>query len=98
MQKLLQIDLSFSAYKFGILAFVTAFVVAMIVMPPLIRIIYRFKLFDVPDRRKEHVAPIPTMGGLASVAGMAVGCALWFQFTQNIFTVSFFFSILVLLA
>jgi len=98
MQTLLQIDLSFSAIKFGILAFVTAFVVAMIVMPPLIRIIYRFKLFDVPDRRKEHVAPIPTMGGLASVAGMAVGCALWFQFTQNIFTVSFFFSILVLLA
>jgi UDP-GlcNAc:undecaprenyl-phosphate GlcNAc-1-phosphate transferase len=98
MQTLLQIDLSFSAYKFGILAFVTAFVVAMIVMPPLIRIIYRFKLFDVPDMRKEHVAPIPTMGGIASIIGMAIGCALWFQFTQSIFTVSFFFSIAVLLA
>jgi UDP-GlcNAc:undecaprenyl-phosphate/decaprenyl-phosphate GlcNAc-1-phosphate transferase len=98
MQTLLQIDLSFSAYKFGILAFVTAFVVAMIVMPPLIRVIYRFKLFDIPDRRKEHVAPIPTMGGIASITGMVVGCALWFQFTQSIFTVSFFFSIAVLLA
>lgn len=98
MHSLLQIDLSFSAYKLGILAFVTAFVVAMIVMPPLIRIIYRFKLFDVPDGRKEHVSPIPTMGGIASIAGMAIGCALWFQFTKDIFVVSFFFSMAVLLA
>lgn len=98
MHTLLQIDLSFSAYKFGILAFVTAFVVAMIVMPPLIRIIYRFKLFDLPDGRKEHVAPVPTMGGIASITGMAIGCMLWFQFTKDIFTVSFFFSIVVLLA
>jgi UDP-GlcNAc:undecaprenyl-phosphate/decaprenyl-phosphate GlcNAc-1-phosphate transferase len=98
MHTLLQIDLSFSAYKFGILAFVTAFVVAMIVMPVLIRVIYRFKLFDVPDGRKEHVAPIPTMGGIASVIGMAVGCMLWFQFTRDIVTVSFLFSIAVLLA
>jgi UDP-GlcNAc:undecaprenyl-phosphate/decaprenyl-phosphate GlcNAc-1-phosphate transferase len=98
MHPLLQIDLSFSAFKFGILAFVTAFVVAMIVMPPLIRIIYRFKLFDVPDRRKEHIAPIPTMGGIASIAGMIVSCVLWFQFKQDIFIVTFFFSIAVLLA
>ncbi|HWI91972.1 MAG TPA: MraY family glycosyltransferase [Flavisolibacter sp.] len=98
MQALLQIDLSFSAFKLGILAFVTAFVVAMIVMPPLIRIIYRFKLFDVPDRRKEHASPIPTMGGLASIAGMAIACALWFQFSRDIFVVSFFFSMAVLLA
>jgi UDP-GlcNAc:undecaprenyl-phosphate GlcNAc-1-phosphate transferase len=97
MHTLLQIDLSFIAFKFGILAFVTAFVVSMIVMPPLIRIIYKFKLFDVPDRRKEHIAPIPTMGGIASITGMAIGCALWFQFSKDIFVVSFFFSIGVLL-
>lgn len=98
MQPLLQIDLSFSTYRFGILAFVTAFVVAMIVMPPLIRVIYRFKLFDVPDTRKEHVTPIPTMGGIASGLGMAVACAFWFQFTRESFVVSFFFSIAVLFA
>jgi UDP-GlcNAc:undecaprenyl-phosphate GlcNAc-1-phosphate transferase len=93
----LQVDLSFSTYKFGILAFVTAFVVAMIVMPPLIRIIHRFKLFDVPDLRKEHITPIPTMGGIASGLGMVVACAFWFQFSKDIFIVSFFFSIAVLL-
>lgn len=98
MHWILQIDLSFSAYKFGILAFVTAFVVAMLVMPPLIRIIYRLKLFDVPDGRKEHATPIPTMGGIASITGMAIACALWFQFSRDIFIVAFFFSMVVLLA
>ena len=95
-QILLQIDLRFSDYKFGILAFVTAFVVAMIVMPFLIRIINRFKLFDVPDLRKEHITPIPTMGGIASFVGMIAACALWFPFTHDNFIVSFFFSTAVL--
>ncbi|MFL5741501.1 MAG: glycosyltransferase family 4 protein [Flavisolibacter sp.] len=97
IQVLLQIDLKFSDYKFGILAFVTAFVVAMIVMPPLIKLIHRFKLFDHPDKRKEHVTPIPTMGGIASCAGMIMGCALWFRFSRDIFIISFFFSVGVLL-
>jgi UDP-GlcNAc:undecaprenyl-phosphate/decaprenyl-phosphate GlcNAc-1-phosphate transferase len=98
MHTLLQIDLSFSAYKLGILAFVTAFVVAMILMPPLIRTIYRFKLFDVPDGRKEHATPIPTMGGIATGLAMAVACAFWFDFRKDVFVASFFFSISVLFA
>jgi UDP-GlcNAc:undecaprenyl-phosphate/decaprenyl-phosphate GlcNAc-1-phosphate transferase len=97
-QYLLQIDLRFSEFKYGILAFVTAFVVAMIVMPPLIRLIYRFKLFDLPDLRKEHITPIPTMGGIASCAGMLFACGLWFQFSRDNFIISFFFSIAVLFA
>ncbi|MFL5773436.1 MAG: glycosyltransferase family 4 protein [Flavisolibacter sp.] len=96
LNQLLQIDLRFIDYKFGILAFVTAFVVAMIVMPPLIKLINRFKLFDVPDLRKEHSTPIPTMGGIASCAGMMVGCMLWFHFTRDNFIISLFFSIGVL--
>ncbi|RYZ33765.1 MAG: hypothetical protein EOP49_35430, partial [Sphingobacteriales bacterium] len=92
------INLVFSDYKFGLLAFVTAFVVAMIAMPPLIRMIFRFKLFDVPDLRKEHIAPIPTMGGIASGIGMIAACVLWLDFNRDSFTVSFFFSIGVLMA
>jgi len=98
VQILLQVTLRFSDYKFGILAFVTAFVVAMIVMPPLIKTIHRFKLFDVPDKRKEHSTPIPTMGGIASCAGMVVACALWFRFSRDNFIISFFFSVAVLFA
>src|SRR5688500_11739244 len=93
----LQIDLQFSNYKFGLLAFITAFVVAMIAMPPLIKIIHRFKLFDVPDLRKEHITPIPTMGGIATGIGMIAACILWLDFNGDSFMVSFFFSIGVLL-
>src|SRR5579875_388295 len=98
MHHLLQINLPFPLYKFGILAFVTAFVVAMIVMPPLIKIIHRFQLFDVPDLRKEHNTPIPTMGGIAAIAGLIIACVFWFQFSKDSFVVSFFFSIAVLFA
>ena len=95
---LLKIDLRLFDFKFGILAFITAFIVAMILMPPLIKIIRRFKFLDVPDLRKEHHTPIPTMGGIASCAGMGMSCLLWFRFTNDIFIISFFFSIAVLLS
>jgi UDP-GlcNAc:undecaprenyl-phosphate/decaprenyl-phosphate GlcNAc-1-phosphate transferase len=98
LKTFLQIDLNFADFKFSVLAFVTAFIVAMLTMPPLIKIIHRFKLFDVPDIRKEHITPIPTMGGIASCAGMAIACLLWFRFTNDIFIISFFFSIAVLFA
>ncbi len=95
---LLQISFNFFDFKLGVLAFVTAFISSMLAMPPLIRVIYRFKLFDVPDRRKEHRIPVPTMGGIASCVGMAVACIFWFRFSKDIFTVSFFFSLAVLFA
>ncbi|HEX6333279.1 MAG TPA: MraY family glycosyltransferase [Flavisolibacter sp.] len=95
---LLQIDLNVTDFTFGILGFFTAFVVSMILMPPLIKVIHRFNLFDVPDLRKEHTLPIPTMGGIASCIGMAIGALLWFRFTNDIFTVSFFFSMAILFA
>ena len=93
---LLQIDLTLNHFKFGILAFVTAFVVAMIVMPPLIKLIRHFSLFDLPGGRKEHLIPIPTMGGIASCIGMIIGCLFWFHFTNEIFTICFFFAIAIL--
>jgi UDP-GlcNAc:undecaprenyl-phosphate/decaprenyl-phosphate GlcNAc-1-phosphate transferase len=97
MLKLLQIDLEFAQFKFGLLAFATAFVVALMLMPPLIKFIHRFKLFDHPELRKEHKIPVPTMGGIASGLGMLLACALWFRFTKDIFTISFFFSIVALM-
>ena len=96
-QTLLQIDFDFHSYKVGMLCFVTAFVIAMLLIPPLIKLIIRFKLFDQPDLRKEHNMPIPTMGGIAICIGMAVACLLWFQFSRDFFTISFMFSIVALL-
>jgi UDP-GlcNAc:undecaprenyl-phosphate/decaprenyl-phosphate GlcNAc-1-phosphate transferase len=95
---LLQIDFNFFQYKAGILCFITAFMAAMICMPPLIYLIKRYKLYDVPDLRKDHSAPIPTMGGIAVCLGMAVACTLWFHFSKDFFTLSFFFSMTTLFA
>ncbi len=97
-QTLLQLNLDFHLYRVGMLCFVTAFVIAMLLIPPLIYIIKHFKLYDVPDLRKEHSSPIPTMGGIAVCISMAMACMLWFHFSKDFFTVSFFFSIVILFA
>ncbi len=96
---LLQFDLSFFGnYKFALLCFITAFVVTLITIPPIISLIKKHNLYDKPNARKVHSVPIPTMGGIAIVAGMMMGLFLWFPFSNVAPQISFFFSIAVLLA
>jgi UDP-GlcNAc:undecaprenyl-phosphate/decaprenyl-phosphate GlcNAc-1-phosphate transferase len=95
---LLQLDLYFHDYKFALLCFITAFVVTLIAIPPIIHLIKKYRLYDVPNARKEHSTPIPTMGGIAIVAGMMMAMFLWFPLTNQIAQISFFFSIVVLFA
>jgi UDP-GlcNAc:undecaprenyl-phosphate/decaprenyl-phosphate GlcNAc-1-phosphate transferase len=93
---LLQIQLHFLDYKFAILCFVTAFVVTLLAIPPIINLIKRYKLYDMPNSRKEHTLPIPTMGGIAIVGGMITALLLWFPFSNELGQVAFFFSIAAL--
>src|SRR5436190_23859477 len=93
---LLQIDLYFHDYKFAMLYLVTAFVVTLITIPPIISLVKKYSLYDVPDSRKEHSSPIPTMGGIAIIAGMMVSLFLWFPFNNQMAQICFFFSIIVL--
>lgn len=93
---LLQLDLYFQDYKFALLCFISAFVVTLISIPPIISLISRFRLYDMPNARKEHAEPIPTMGGIAIVAGMMISLVLWFPFGTQLAQVSFFFSITIL--
>lgn len=93
---LLQLDLYFNTYKFGLLCFITAFIVTLIAIPPIIKMIKRFSLYDMPGERKEHVVPIPTMGGVAVVAGMLIALFLWFPFSNSAEQISFFFAVIVL--
>ncbi|MGB3007924.1 MAG: MraY family glycosyltransferase [Chitinophagaceae bacterium] len=95
---LLQIDLYFPDYKYALLCFFTAFAVTLISIPPIISIIKKYKLFDVPDSRKEHSTPIPTLGGIAIFAGMIMALFMWLPFNYDSSQISFFFSIIVLLA
>ena len=94
----LQLDLYFGNYKFALLCFITAFVVTLITIPPIISLIKKHNLYDKPNARKVHSIPIPTMGGIAIVAGMMMGLFLWFPFSNVAPQISFFFSIAVLLA
>ena len=95
---LLQFQLHFLEYKFAILCFVTAFVVTLLAIPPIINLIKRYKLYDMPSSRKEHTLPIPTMGGIAIVGGMITALLLWFPFSNELGQVAFFFSIAALFA
>lgn len=95
-QLLLHVSLNLDSFKFDIMAFLTAFIVAIITMPFLIKLIMRYKLFDVPDQRKEHKRPIPTMGGIASTLGMVVAAFCWGRFQFSSFEWLFFLSVIIL--
>jgi UDP-N-acetylmuramyl pentapeptide phosphotransferase/UDP-N-acetylglucosamine-1-phosphate transferase len=84
-------------FRLGIMSFVTAFVVAMLAMPLFIKLLQRLRLFDEPNSRKLHATPTPTMGGVIIFLAMAITCSLWFTFSRDLFTVTFFFSLVVLL-
>ncbi|HLG40531.1 MAG TPA: MraY family glycosyltransferase [Chitinophagaceae bacterium] len=94
--QLLQINLHLSDYKFALLCFVTAFVVTMLFIPIIIKLSRKFSLYDMPNERKEHSLPVPTMGGIAVVAGMMTALFMWLPFHYEDIQISFFFSIIVL--
>jgi UDP-GlcNAc:undecaprenyl-phosphate GlcNAc-1-phosphate transferase len=93
---LLQIELNFIDYKFALICFITAFVVAMVSIPPVIMLVNKYRLHDIPDIRKGHSMPTPTLGGIAIMAGMMTSLTIWFPFSINIELMTCFFSIVVL--
>src|SRR5689334_2993202 len=95
---LLLIDLSILYYKFGLLGFFTAFVFTTIIIPPFISWFKNKGILDMPGNRKEHISPVPTMGGIALVAGMMMSLFLWFPFSGNVIELCFLFSVLNLSA
>lgn len=95
---LLQASLQLSDFRIAILCFVTAFIVALLAIPPIIHLVNRYKLHDIPNGRKEHSLPVPTMGGIAIIAGMVFALMLWFPFSNDIKQVCLFFGIIALFA
>ncbi len=93
---LLQLDLYLRDYRFALLCFITAFVITLITIPPIITLIKKYRFYDLPNDRKLHASPIPTMGGIAIIAGMMISLFLWFPFNNATAQISFFFSITVL--
>ncbi|WP_276501048.1 glycosyltransferase family 4 protein [Terrimonas pollutisoli] len=93
---LLQTSLQLNDFKFAFLCLISAFVITLLTIPPIIHLINRYKLYDHPNDRKEHLEPVPTMGGIAIVAGMVTALLLWFPFKHDIRQICFFFSIVTL--
>jgi UDP-N-acetylmuramyl pentapeptide phosphotransferase/UDP-N-acetylglucosamine-1-phosphate transferase len=94
---LLQINLNFTDFKFSLLCYVTAFVLTLLFIPPVMLMVNRFKLFDSPNERKEHIEPTPTFGGIAIFAGTITSLIFWFQFYNHPAIITFFLSMIIIL-
>ena len=68
-------------YSLTILAaFVTSLAFTIYLLPRIIKMAYKKKLFDLSDERKIHKSPIPRLGGLVFVPSMIVTISLLFGF------------------
>lgn len=94
---LLQSGLGFSEFKPALLCYVTAFVITLILIPPVLLIVKKFKFYDYPNERKEHLEPKPTFGGIAIIAGTIISLLTWFPFTPHPSVTTFFLSVMVLM-
>ncbi|MCC6286328.1 MAG: undecaprenyl/decaprenyl-phosphate alpha-N-acetylglucosaminyl 1-phosphate transferase [Chitinophagaceae bacterium] len=53
-----------------------AFVITYAAIPVIINVSTIKKLFDVPNARKVHVIPVPSLGGLGIFAGFIIACLI----------------------
>lgn len=64
-------------------ALLTAFVIALLSTPSLIKVAYLKRLVDEPgEERKLHFRRIPTIGGIIIFAGTLFSYLLWFPFSE----------------
>src|SRR6478672_11940904 len=63
---------------------VFAFLVTFYAIPVIIQVSDAKKLYDVPDERKVHKDPIPSLGGLGMFAGFILSLLLTISFTSVI--------------
>ena len=75
--------------------FAAAFVLTLILTPPVRKLALRLGAIDVPDARKIHAYPIPRMGGLAIFLSFFI--SLFFLETFSEKTIAFFAGSLVLI-
>jgi len=92
----INLDFDFHEYRIALLSFFSAFVVTLITIPPILQLVKKYSLYDVPDHRKEHKIPIATFGGVAIWAGMVTSIMLWFTFSNQAVVISFMFSLVIL--
>ncbi|MBS1601803.1 MAG: undecaprenyl/decaprenyl-phosphate alpha-N-acetylglucosaminyl 1-phosphate transferase, partial [Bacteroidetes bacterium] len=65
-----------------LLSIAISFTITFLAIPAVINVAEMKKLFDMPDARKVHNAPITPLGGLGIFAGFIFGCLLTMHFNQ----------------
>lgn len=93
---LLQINWNIHDYKFALLGFLTAFTITLLTIPPAIALFKKFGVYDLPEARKVHTVPIPTLGGISIIVGLIIALLLWFPFENDPEQICFFFTLVVL--
>jgi UDP-GlcNAc:undecaprenyl-phosphate GlcNAc-1-phosphate transferase len=53
-----------------------SFAITFLAIPVIITVAEQKKLFDIPDERKVHQSPIPSLGGLGIFAGFMLACLI----------------------
>lgn len=60
-----------------------SFTITFLAIPVIITVAERKKLFDIPDERKVHQTPIPSLGGLGIFAGFIIACLLSLRLSEG---------------
>ena len=63
-----------------ILSFITAFTLTYFAIPSIINIAAKKNLVDLPDERKAHTIPTPSLGGIGIFAGVIFSIVMWTPF------------------
>lgn len=78
-----------------LLAFISALVISMALIPLMARLAPRIGMIDRPEQRKVHVVPIPRAGGVGIVLGALVPIVMWLP--MDALTGAYLFGAMVLL-
>lgn len=57
-------------------SFLIALLLGVIMIPNILLVSYRKRLFDLPDPRKVHTCPIPRLGGISFLPAIVIAVAL----------------------
>ncbi|HNW73950.1 MAG: MraY family glycosyltransferase [Bacteroidales bacterium] len=78
-------------------AFLTGFILCLVLIPVIIKLSARYNLVDKPNERKVHKIPISRLGGLGIVSGVLVTAPLWFLSGDKIMLIHFLLGMMLLI-
>lgn len=61
---------------------ITAFIIAFLIFPVIIKFSFKNRFLDIPGRRKVHTKETPSLGGVGIFAGFILAILIWIEF-QN---------------